>query len=310
MFGVGQPISADVFFDGLAELAAPAVENADGVGFCFSYPCRGDGRDGRTLYMTKGVRIDGIEGKPLCAMTRQSLKKLGKKDDAEWILLNDSVAVLLTARMFDIPHSMELGIIVGTGTNVCCYADEENGGVALNLESACFDRISRTDIDLLFDSTLANKGQSVLEKQVAGAWLGGLVQTALSVAAKDGFLSADAFAGRPLVSEQLDDLIEGKLLGDETARAIAGAFVRRGTMLSACELAGAVVFSGNPTSAELPALAVTDGSMINRCRAFRRAFDDCLHDFENHGIYIKTVTVDEAPIIGSAAAALTVEKNL
>ena len=62
MYGVKEPISADSFFEKMAEEID--VYDTDEVGFCFSYPMEIlPNNDGRIMWLTKEVKHIGVNAK-------------------------------------------------------------------------------------------------------------------------------------------------------------------------------------------------------------------------------------------------------
>ena len=78
MPGVAAPATWDEFIDFTARKLIEVMEDAEGVGFCFSYRAEiTPERDGRVILMSKGVNLTGYENHLLCADLKAALRRLG-----------------------------------------------------------------------------------------------------------------------------------------------------------------------------------------------------------------------------------------
>ena len=74
MLGTKGPITKDEFFSTLAEYLVPLTGKSKKIGFCFSFPADiVPNRDGRVIYLSKEVKIDGIENSLLGEPLKNSL---------------------------------------------------------------------------------------------------------------------------------------------------------------------------------------------------------------------------------------------
>ena len=94
MPGATAPISADDFFNTLADLLMPVVDAAETIGFCFSYPAEitPDG-DGRLLRWSKQIQAPEVEG-----AWWAEVRVAARGHKRRITVLNDTVAALLWAR--------------------------------------------------------------------------------------------------------------------------------------------------------------------------------------------------------------------
>ncbi len=198
--------SADEFFDAQAALiAGVAVEREIAVGYCFSYPATiTPAREAVLIEWTKGIRVRGVEGKPVGAMLRAALRAKGKEARAIPVL-NDTVASFLAGAALAPEFARPIGVIVGTGTNmagffpvhavaklgtVAGWRDDET--MAVNLESGDFTpRDVLTPWDDALDRSLRpeERDRQRFEKAVSGAYLPRLLREVAGAAAcaKAGF---------------------------------------------------------------------------------------------------------------------------
>lgn len=100
MPGTNGPIGADAYFDEIAAVTAPLIEQAgdkvEGIGFCFSYPMEiTKEADGILMAFSKEVEAPEVIGKSIGAGLREALKRRKVPVPERIILLNDTVATLL-----------------------------------------------------------------------------------------------------------------------------------------------------------------------------------------------------------------------
>ena len=124
-----------------------------------------------------------------------------------------------------------VSVILGTGHNIAA----EVGGVIWNFESGAYDgvRVIETEMDRMTDRNQGNPGQHLLEKMVAGGYLGEVLRNSLTLMRQDEGLfawNAEAFT-RPnaLPSTFVSDIAATR--GDATAiaRVLQNAGVRTST---------------------------------------------------------------------------------
>ena len=202
--GTDAPLTAEAFFDRLAEKLAPYLDAGDRIGFCFSYvaECQ-ENRDARIVAFCKEVTITGAEGLEICASLDAAIKRRGVKRTYRYVQLNDTVAALLGGLAITAkdPYDDCIGFILGTGTN-CCYSERTENikkykGTAyrretmiINMESGCYDGFAGGEIDRAVDAASAIPGDHPAEKLISGAYLGKILAAAVKKAAAEGLLSA------------------------------------------------------------------------------------------------------------------------
>ena len=215
MPGTSGRVSADEFFDRIADVTAPLIEKAsslEGIGFCFSYPTEiTKSTDGILLSFSKEVDAPEVIGKSIGEGLRAALERRGIKVPKRIVLLNDTVATLLSG-LSDIPPQGDLikgedryglppgpvvGFILGTGFNTA-YPEQTIPKIGLELspvphivvcESGGFTHRYMGILDKEYDATTKNPGSYTLEKLVAGAYLGPLTLHILKQAIRDRLLS-------------------------------------------------------------------------------------------------------------------------
>jgi len=215
MPGTQGRLGADQFFDEIAALAAPLLNAGapvEGIGFCFSYPMEmTKDADGILLGFSKEVDAPEVIGMAIGAGLRAALARQGVKAPERIVMLNDTVATLLSG-LAEIPadggqrrgtdaYGIEggpvIGFILGTGMNLA-YPETRIPKIGFDAPEApqivvCESGSFRTRylgrLDDEFDATLKNPGKYTFEKAMSGAYLGPLTLFMLKRAIADGVLA-------------------------------------------------------------------------------------------------------------------------
>ena len=192
--------------------------------------------------------------------------------------------------------------------------------MAINCEAANFDKMTRGDIDEAFDATTINPGKYLLEKMVAGGYLGGLCSRILLAAAAEKVILKGSIphleAIGPLSAAQLDGLLAGTLGEDEqftkfkpddlvTMKTILSEVVERAALLTAINIS-AVVLKSMPENARKKAIISIDGSTYYKLFSFReRAERYVAQILTSNNVEYQIVQIQDAPVIGAAVAGLS-----
>ena len=305
------------------------------VGFCFSYPAEASAEgDAKLLVWTKQIQAPAIVGQWVGA---EMAKRLDPKPSKIQVV-NDTVATLLAGKATEKPgqkFSAYLGFILGTGTNVAYIEKNTNipklvnppeGAMAINTESGGFNKIAQSAFDEAMDKKTADCGNQRFEKMIAGAYLGRIGLEVFKAAAKEGFFSAaakDAVLGLgALESYDLDNFCAkydngkpnplDKVFADEAdaamARRLATPVFERAAILTAVHLAAFIIKTGGGTDPSAPVCVCIDGSTYYKTRVVsfpeivKKELDAMLA--QRNIAFELTVCPDDAPMIGSAVAAL------
>nr|XP_045217044.1 hexokinase HKDC1 isoform X4 [Macaca fascicularis] len=179
------------------------------LGFTFSFPCRQMSIDKGTLIgWTKGFKATDCEGEDVVDMLREAIKRRNEFDLDIVAVVNDTVGTMMTCGYED--PNCEIGLIAGTGSNMCYMEDMRNiemvegdeGKMCINTEwggfgdNGCIDDI-RTRYDTEVDEGSLNPGKQRYEKMTSGMYLGEIVRQILIDLTKQGLL----FRGQ--ISERL-----------------------------------------------------------------------------------------------------------
>jgi len=213
MPGTKGRLNAEEFFNAIADVTLPLLTDTkiEGIGFTFSYPMEiTTDADGILLSFSKEVDAPDVIGKAVGKGLREALAIKGCKYDGPIVLLNDTVATLLsgvssispdgeavrTQNDFGAVPGPVIGFILGTGFNTA-YPETNIPKINFNsssspqivvCETGGFDVHHRGQLDKEFDSTTKNPGVFFLEKATAGAYLGPLTLHILKQAIKDKVL--------------------------------------------------------------------------------------------------------------------------
>ena len=230
MPGTNGAIGADAFFDEIAALVAPLIAEAggrvEGIGFCFSYPMEiTKDADGILMAFSKEVDAPEVIGKPIGAGLREALARRKAPTPKRMVMLNDTVATLLSGLSelpahgglrrgqdrYGVAAGPLVGFILGTGFNTA-YPEKRIPKIGFDAPAAPQIVVCETGnfahrymglLDREHDSSTKNPGAYTLEKAAAGAYLGTFTFHVLRQALADGLFSfarQDEFLAWPRLS--------------------------------------------------------------------------------------------------------------
>lgn len=307
-------LSWQQFIDLLAEAVRPLMEHTDRLGICISFPTTisPDG-DGTIQRFTKEVDIEGFEGRRVC---RDLAAALGRAD-LNIKALNDTTAVLLSGLAAGKDSGGLLGLINGTGTNICCQLPCQSLGVSgsgnmiIAVESGGFQPPDRNATDRRLDEATIAPGVYLEEKIVSGAYLGQLCLLALSAAAEEGLFSPESItrisAVKALSTPEMDYFGSGgesALFADKAdadrGREIVRAVFARAAKHIALSLAATMDYTlGDRTDITISA----DGSVLRKSRLFKKYLPEFMAQY-TPGRNVEFLMIDDSTIIGTAIGAL------
>ncbi|XP_026134296.1 putative hexokinase HKDC1 [Carassius auratus] len=190
------------------------------LGFTFSFPCNQTGIDkGDLVCWTKGFKATDCEGYDVVDMLREAIKRRNEFDLDIVAIVNDTVGTMMTCAYED--PKCQIGLIAGTGSNVCYMEEMKNielvqgdeGQMCVNTEWGGFganDNIEdiRTRYDREVDGGSLNPGKQRFEKMTSGMYLGEIVRQILIDLTKHGLL----FRGRITERLKTKGIFETKFL--------------------------------------------------------------------------------------------------
>ncbi|CAK8692703.1 hexokinase-4-like isoform X1 [Clavelina lepadiformis] len=169
------------------------------IGFTFSFPTKHLGIKKTILVSwTKGYTASGVVGEDIGALLNDAINRRFKIRCLNFDLkimstvVNDTVGTMVSCA-YD-HHDTCMGLIVGTGTNMCYMELQKNIGtiddgdpndgseMCINTEWGAFGDNSgaldsvKTFYDEIVDSESPNKGQHVYEKMISGMYMGEIVR--------------------------------------------------------------------------------------------------------------------------------------
>ncbi|XP_060728856.1 hexokinase HKDC1 [Tachysurus vachellii] len=170
------------------------------LGFTFSFPCRQTGIDkGILVSWTKGFKATHCEGNDVVDMLREAIKRRNEFDLDIVAVVNDTIGTMMTCAYED--PNCEIGLIAGTGSNVCYMEKMKNietvegdeGHMCVNTEWGGFGDNGniediRTRFDREVDNGSLNVGKQRFEKMTSGMYLGEIVRQILIDLTKRGLL--------------------------------------------------------------------------------------------------------------------------
>ena len=182
--------TADQMFDFIAELIDEAVdgdhETKFYLGHTFSFPStQSNLYNARLIIWTKEFATQGVEGEIANDLLVEALKRRGADNIVPVAVLNDTVAVLLSAA-YKTPDIF-IGSIYATGHNTCYLEPSIHdpngvglGGMILNLECGNFMKLMPNRFDKEYDEGSEKPGEQRFEKMVSGRYMGELFGMAIA----------------------------------------------------------------------------------------------------------------------------------
>jgi hexokinase len=187
---IGKNSTADEMFGFLARLIDEAIdgdhETKFYLGHTFSFPSTQDDlNNAKLIIWTKEFATPGVEGKVVNDLLLDALKKRGIENVVPVAVINDTVAVLLSAAYKQ--SDIYTGSIYATGHNTC-YLESSindpkgfgNGGMILNLECGNFMKLTPNRFDIELDKKSEKPGEQRFEKMVSGRYMGELFNMAVA----------------------------------------------------------------------------------------------------------------------------------
>ena len=307
-----------------ADHVEPLLSRSSRIGICFSYSADPQpAGDSLVLNLNKEISIRGGEGRPVGADLHAELARRGHHD-LQTVVLNDTLAVQFgVAAAHQLPVDRCLGLVCGTGANVCCalpvrqipkLGQPENvRPMLVNCETGFFTGVRPGEYDWELDACSQEPGRYLHEKMVSGAYLGPLCLRTLQGAARDGLFSPAAakllHELQQLSSAQADSLSGplATLVGAdrETADAIVSALFDRSAKAVCAALTAVMTLVGGTA----PLFIGAEGSLFQKSRRFRQALDGYMDAYPagERGFAFSFRTAQNTTLVGAACAALLMD---
>ena len=329
MPGIKEPVSWDEFIGFVADSIMPIIDRADKIGFCFSYNADITPEiDGLVKRIDKEVVVKGSSGKLVGASLIAELERRGISGKRVYIV-NDTVAALLGAASLIDKRSYGgfVGQISGTGANTCCALPlrrigklgiAEDKSILINLESGLFEGVPQGDFDVILDRDSNNPGEKIMEKLIAGAYLGEIARISLCAAADEGLLSqgsservralgkidasyVDAWSRGEKLELASDNEEDGLFVQD-----ISLALFERAARCTCANIIALMQLTGVGKDADKPMCVCAEGSLVDKSAHFRPMLLSFLEKYAvgEMGLHAHLRVGRETTLPGSAAAAL------
>lgn len=328
--GLGTPITRAQFLREIAEFAAPLTGEASRLGFCFSYQAEIlPNGDGKVIQFSKEVVVSDGDGMLVCQELLDALSAMGLHAPSSFALVNDTVAALLGGCAGGAGAADGwLGLILGTGNNICYLADSAHikrpipgwtlPDMVVNMESGVYSGFPQGTFDKELDAASMSPGEYGNEKMVGGVYQGEVLQRTLAGA---GELFSDGFSARLAQSGQLtaadlsafaaDPSAPGALSGlcaspDDLAAmgVLVDCLLERAAKLVVITLAGPMEAENMGRTA--PAMVVAEGSTFWKNAVLRQKIEAQAEAFLHHtlGRRYAFLRAENPNLTGAALAAL------
>ncbi len=333
MPGSNGRLSRSQFLETVADYMAPVAGKTDKVGFSFSFPIEIlPSRDGRVIAFSKEVYVDDAEGILIGEDLNRVFATMGLTPK-HFTVLNDAVAAMFAGVgvVAGKGYSGYIGLVLGTGTNVCYVERTENiktvqsdcEYMAMNTESGIWTGVPQGDFDRELDDASINPHDHVFEKMVSGAYQGEVIRLALRGAAREGLFSAafsafigdtseismfevDEFCRYPFGDNTLANAVGDNDEDRRLLHYIIDACVERSAKIICANIGGIMLKQNLGTDPTRPACVIAEGTMFYKSELFRGKLEYYVKRElnERHGIYCEFIKVENATLIGTAIAGL------
>ncbi len=315
-------------FDWIAiEIAAVLVEigmdKPINVGFTFSFSVNQHSKNKATLlHWSKGYDLD-INFDPVLAL-QDALARVGLLNAKVVSLINDTTATLLANYL--VHPCCDVGLIIGTGTNMCLAVSQELSGegkaeqrLIFNLESGNFNiNLPRLPIDEELDVMSFNPQKQLVEKMIGGLYLGELVSLLCSKYFKNNnylfewnrvnYLSSKQigqfqYASFEFVFNYFKSNLNISLDFDDIQFVVQACHnvSLRSAQLSAALLAGALIFLDS--TFKYRHIVGIDGSLYRLYPGYKKMFEKTFFELvPQFDSLVHFSSVEQASLIGNALA--------
>ena len=339
MPGIEKELSKEEFYNSIADRIDYLKNKADKIGFCFSYAMEMNKQsDGKVMVFSKEIKAPEVIGTYVGKELMDVLKQRGWTTLKRIVLLNDTVAALLSG--FYNPsatakYSSYIGFVFGTGINNAYIEKnaipklQEDDSLSSSskpqkhivvCECGMFDNpILSSEFDIKLDKMSTDPGASILEKMCSGAYMGKLAWIIIKEACNEYLFSADfakAFSKiKTLESVDLDiflndpdnpkELLSGLTHGNDSdkqlLKEIITRIIERSSSIVAAVLIATIRRCNSGKTHSNPVCIVCNGSTFWKCHNLKDNVENILNENKMH---FQIVQIDNDITIGSAIAAI------
>ena len=339
MPGIEKELSKEEFYNSIADRIDYLKNKADKIGFCFSYAMEmNQESDGKVMVFSKEIKAPEVIGTYVGKELMKVLKERGWNSLKKIVLLNDTVAALLSG--FYNPssktkYSSYVGFVFGTGIN---NAYIEKNPIPKLLEADSLSNTSKaqkhivvcecgmfnnpilsSEFDIKLDQMSTAPGESILEKMCSGAYMGKLAWIIIKEACDEylfstGFAKAfskiktlesvdlDIFLNDPDNSKELlSSLTGGNDSDKQILTEIINRIIERSSSIVAAILIATIRKANNGKEHSNPVCLVCNGSTFWKCHNLKDNVENLLKENKMH---FQIVQIENDITIGSAIAAI------
>ncbi|MCL2521141.1 MAG: hexokinase [Spirochaetaceae bacterium] len=339
MPGVSGEVTAEEFFNELAQRLSLVADKSDKIGFCFSYAAESTAnKDGKLITFSKEIKAPQVVGRCVGEGLLKALKELGHTTGYKVVVLNDTVTTLLMGATLTKNYGGYIGFILGTGCNTAYEELNQNIGKAhfeegsqigahsqiINMESGNFKNHYRGSFDYLVAAATQNPQQNTFEKMLSGAYFDKLCKITLEQAINEGLFTKESSLSLSKLTFTTVDV--SNFLADPNGRHsfnhlqqiitiqeytklyyLFDQLALRLAKLVAINLAAVILKTGKGREVTSPLAIIADGSAFYGMPKLKERVQSYLEHFlqgENLR-YFELIKVDNASMLGAAVAALT-----
>lgn len=262
--GLCSSITEEEFYKAIAAFADLKHESAP-VRVSYAYNMESlPGPDARPLGWCKEINITGFSPSSVGTKLRQA----ANRPDLDIKVINDAVANMLSGYPYLRDGESLLGLIVGSGFNICATVD----GKIVNTEAGESRAFEPGDFErrVMMESDDPDAAQA--EKQTAGKYLLSVMRHAFEQAEKEGLI-LDA---EPFISLDYPKISEYVTAHQTVEAELYKALIRRAAAITAISCSA---FMTEKT------LIVLEGSLIKKLCGYRAAFEETLRKVLPNGAF-------------------------
>ena len=235
---IGKNSTVDQMFGFLARLIDEAIDGDHStkfyLGHTFSFPSSQDDlNNAKLIIWTKEFATPGVEGEVVNDLLLDALKKRGIENVIPVAVINDTVAVLLSAAYKQ--ADVYTGSIYATGHNTCYLEGSIHdpkgfgtGGMILNLECGNFMKLTPNRFDTELDQKSEKPGEQRFEKMVSGRYMGELFSMAVAELLEDKKFDFTSIDMSGIVADESPQLTKAaKIIAEKIGRELELADVAR-----------------------------------------------------------------------------------
>ena len=334
MPGIEKELSKEEFYNAIADKIDYLKDKADKIGFCFSYAMEmNEENDGKVLVFSKEIKAPEVVGTFVGKELLAVLKKRGWKTVNKVVLLNDTVAALLSGLCHSTSESYSscIGFVFGTGMNNAYIEAEDipkindNGKKHIVVcESGMYNNLLLSTFDEMLDRDSVAPGESLLEKMCSGGYMGKLAYIIMKTACEEHIFSGPFTARFKKITELKAVDIDEFLRNPGNAETVLGAVAAEGCITDSKKLtdiltmviyrtasiitavlSATILKCREGKSPDAPVAIVCNGSTFWKCHSLAETVKKLLYEnlTGNSKAFFKIFKVENDIMLGTALAA-------